>query len=135
MKYLLDTNVISEFTKTRRNLKVTTWIESQRKEDLFLSVLTFGELRQGAAMLAQRDIRRAAKLADWIDELENTCVKRTLPVTLEIATRWGKLAIDRTLPTIDSLLAATAIEHKLVLVTRNVKDISDTGVDYYNPFE
>jgi len=135
MKYLLDTNVISEFTKTNRNPNLVNWFSSQPPEYLFLSALTFGELRRGVIRLAQKDARRAAELSDWISDLALTYQKRILPITIEISTRWGLLSADRGRPPIDTLLAATAIEHNLVLVTRNTKDFQSTGVKLQNPFE
>jgi len=135
MRFLLDTNVVSELYKARKNVKITDWIDSQAQDDLFLSVLTLGELRRGALMLRDRDPLRSTNLLSWIDDLETIYRNRVLPVTLNVAMRWGDISTDRSRPFIDTYLAATAIEHGLVLVTKNVKDIRDTSVDYVNPFE
>jgi len=135
MRYLLDTNSVSEFSKRRRNPNATAWFDSKSNWNFYISVLTFGELHRGAAMIERRDPDRAKSIRSWISEVERTYINRTLPVTQNIAIRWGVISAGRTKPVADTLIAATAIEHGLVLVTRNVKDIRDTGVDYVNPFE
>jgi predicted nucleic acid-binding protein len=105
-----------------------------RDDETFLSVMTIGELRKGAAMRRRTDGEHAARIDTWIDFLEGRYVGRILPVDLEIADVWGKLSAVRPRPTIDTLLAATAIVHKLTLVTRNVADFADTGVALVNPW-
>jgi len=135
MKYLLDTNTVSEFTKIRRNPQVVAWFSATPIEALFLSTLTIGELRRGVAVLAQKDAARAAKLSEWVSSIVQTYQNRILPVTLEISNRWGLLSAERSRSVVDTILAATAIEHELILVTRNIKDIQDTGAIFFNPFD
>jgi predicted nucleic acid-binding protein len=134
MRFLLDTNVISEVRRTKPDPHVRAWIAGLSPGQVFFSALTIGELRRGAARLRTRDEDRAAGFDSWVDELEDDYGERILPVTLEIATRWGRLELVRPLPVVDTLIAATAIVHGLTVATRNTKDFADTGVPVYNPF-
>lgn len=134
MSFLLDTNVISEVRKREPDPAVSTWLAQLRTEQISLSVLTIGELRRGIRMLARKAPARARTLDDWVSQLEQTYEDRLLPVTTEIATRWGEINSAPTFPAVDSLLAATALEHGLILATRNEKDFADTGVTVFNPF-
>jgi predicted nucleic acid-binding protein len=136
MAYLIDTNVISEIRKAGRcNPGVAAWFAAVKDEDLFLSVLVVGELERGIARIGRRDRVAARKLERWLTNLVNTFEDRILPITLPISRVWGKYGIQRPLPTIDGLLAASAQHHGLILVTRNTKDVSMTGVQCMNPFE
>jgi predicted nucleic acid-binding protein len=132
--YLLDTNALSEPVRRTPAPAVTAFMAAIRDDETFLSVMTIGELRKGAAMRRRTDGEHAARIDTWIDSLEGRYVGRILPVDLEIADVWGKLSAVRPRPTIDTLLAATAIVHKLTLVTRNVADFADTGVALVNPW-
>ena len=132
--YLIDTNVVSELGRKRPSEAVLQFWRVNEPSSA-LSVLTFGELRKGAAAQSRKDEGSAAKLSMWIDRIEAAYTTRTLPVDLAIATIWGKLSGDRTRPTIDTLLAATAIHHGLTLVTRNTRDVEDTTVPLLNPWE
>lgn len=138
--FLLDTNVPSELLRSRPDFHVTAWIKAQAKETLFASVITLGELRRGVALLGERSSRR--------QELERVIYKkvpvwfadRILPVTREIAERWGELdaAQQRSgqpLNIADGLLAATALQHDLTIVTRNVKDFAALGIRILNPWD
>jgi len=104
------------------------------EDETFLSVMTIGELRKGAAMRQRTDDRHAARIDTWIDSLEERYVQRILPIDLEIVDVWGRLSAARPRPIIDTLLAATAIVHKLTLVTRNISDFADTGAALVNPW-
>lgn len=134
MNFLLDTNVLSEVRKREPDPQVSTWLAQLRTEQISLSVLTIGELRRGISMLARKAPVRARTLDDWVSQLEQTYQDRILPVTAEIATRWGEINSARAFPAVDSLLAATAIEHGLTVATRNEKDFADTGASVFNPF-
>lgn len=135
MSYLLDINVLSELRRKAPNAGVVTWFSPRPASTLFLSVLTLGELRKGVEGLADTD-RRAA-LLDWLEaELPIFFTGRILPVDAQVADRWGRLVAtaSRPLPAIDSLLAATAAHHGLSLVTRNVRDFADLGLEVINPW-
>ncbi|MGE5207515.1 MAG: type II toxin-antitoxin system VapC family toxin [Chlamydiota bacterium] len=136
--FLLDTNVVSELVKPRPEPKVTAWIESTNESLLYLSVLTLGEIRKGVASVESAS-RRVA-LEAWLDsDLVLRFANRILPIDQGVADRWGRigsqLAMRGPLPVIDGLLAATALHHNLTFVTRNVKDVADTGVPLFNPWE
>lgn len=136
MKYLLDTNVVSELRKRdRANQFVTTWFRERKPEELFLSVLTLGELRRGAERVARRDPRSATALRAWLDRTRTRFRDRIVHVDGTVADQWGRLGIVDPLPDIDSLLAATALVHGMTVVTRNVRHITPTGAPHLNPFE
>ena len=136
--FLLDTNVISELVKPKPEPRVTTWIDSIDEDLLYLSVLTLGEIRKGIATL--RDASRRMTLEAWLDsDLISRFAERILSIDRAVADRWGQLAADAAaarspLPVIDGLLAATALDHNLTLVTRNTKDVAVTGVPVFNPW-
>ena len=137
--FLLDTNVISELVKPNPARKVTSWLEGIDEGLLYLSVLTIGEIRKGITALAQTGRRVAIEA--WLEkDLSDRFVGRILPVTKEIANRWGVMAGQAHLkkilvPVIDGLMAATAQHYNLTLVTRNIKDIVHTRVDLFNPWD
>jgi predicted nucleic acid-binding protein len=125
VSYLLDTNVISEFTRPKPNAGVIAWLRSLPMEEQFLSVLTVGEIRNGAERHA--DARRREKLRLWLErDLTARFGDRLLAITAEVAERWGRLRAEmrRPLPTVDSLIAATALHHDLRLATRNARDFA-----------
>lgn len=135
MSYLLDTNILSETIRKSPNRSVITWLDQIPCEALFISVLTLGEIRRGIESLS--DKRRREKLRLWLEhELPEWFEGRVLPVGLAVADRWGRLLAeaDRPVPTIDSLLAATALHHELRLVTRNARDFDYHGLEVINPF-
>lgn len=131
--YLLDTNVVSEPTKKRPAQAVLDWLA--REDDVYLSVLTIGELRRGTAMLRESDPERADALETWIDRLEERYRPRILPVDLAVARVWALLPATRTRPVVDALIAATALAHGLTIATRNTRDMEGTGAGMLNPFE
>ena len=137
--FLLDTNIISELVKPRPEANVTAWIEDTDESLLYLSVLTFGEIRRGIAALPQS--RRRATLEAWLDKhLRTRFEGRILNIDLEVADRWGLLTAAArnggiVLPVIDGLLAATALKHNLTLVTRDTGQIPTMGVAVFNPWQ
>jgi predicted nucleic acid-binding protein len=135
MTYLLDTNVVSETIRHNPNKTVMEWLDQIPGEALFVSVLTVGEIRKGVEALA--DIKRREKLRLWIDhELPQWFEDRVLSVDLAVADRWGRLLaeVGRPVPTIDSLLAATALHFDLRLVTHYAKDFDFPGLEVINPW-
>src|SRR5262245_38148112 len=132
MGFLLDTNVISEFAKAEPDRNVVRWIEETEETALFLSVLTVGEIRSGIERLNPG--RRRGRLESWLAvDLRLRFQDRILSITDSIAERWGLLSAaaakkGRPLPVIDGLLAATALQEDLTLVTRNETDVSGMGV-------
>lgn len=136
MRYLLDTNVISELRKGRRaNRGVQAWFAVCVDNELCTSVLVLGELRRGIENLRLRDPSGAAALEQWLARVHESFADRVLDVDAAVADRWGALNVPDPAPVVDGLLAATALEHGLVLVTRNVRDVWRTGVEVLNPFE
>ncbi len=133
--YLLDTNVISETRKSRADSGVIAFLSAAETAGLFLSVLTLGELRKGVAAKYRSDPGAADQLGAWVDGIETIFADRVLPIDAAIARRWGELSANRSVPVIDTLIAATAISHGLTLVTRNVRDVESTGVPLVNPWQ
>ncbi len=137
--FLLDTNCVSELVRVRPESRVVEWFESTEESILYLSVLTFGEIRKGLASLAPS--RKRASLESWLEADLNTRFQgRVLPVDQAVADRWGWLAADakrrgKRLAVVDGLLAATALQHNLTLVSRNTADFHGVAVDVFNPWE
>jgi toxin FitB len=133
--YLLDTNVISETRKTRADPSVMAFLGAADSGGLFLSVLTLGELRKGVAARRRSDAAAADRLGAWVDGIETIFTDRVLPVDATVARLWGELTAGRSLPVIDTLIAATAIASGLTLVTRNTRDVEATGVPLVDPWQ
>ena len=139
MAYLLDTNVVSEVIKPRPAPQVVAWFASQPHASTYLSVLTLGELEQG--IIRSPNPQRAERLRRWVEEeLLPRFHTRLLLVDAPIMKTWGRItgqALQRGQPVgyVDSLLAATAITHDLILVTRNVRDVQAFPVQVLNPWE
>lgn len=133
--FLLDTNVISALAKRRHYAKVEGWIGRQRNGDLFISVISIGEIERGIALLRGKDRNFAAALAIWLDQIINLYGDRVLPFALAPARRWGHLSALVGHDSADLRIAATAIERGLTVVTRNVAHFKPTGVAVLNPFD
>jgi len=135
LSYLVDTNVLSELCRREPNPHVVEWFTQRPSTTLFLSVLTLGELRKGIQLIP--DGERRLRLLDWLEaELPKFFAGRILAVDASVADRWGRLQADagRSVPAVDSLLAATALHHGLSLVTRNVRDFMYSGLEVVNPW-
>ena len=135
--YLLDTNVVSELRKKpgRIDTNVLAWSESVHPLDQYLSVVTLQELETGVLLLSRRDTAQGKMLRHWLDAtVRPAFAKRILPITQEIAVRNAQLHIPDPLTYRDSLIAATALVHGLIVVTRNVSDFEATGVQVINPW-
>ena len=136
MSFLLDTNVLSELRKGPRcDRNVARWLSAVDDDDLHTSVVVLGELARGIERVRSRDPVFAGQLEQWLRRTVEAMAERILPIDRAVALRWGRITAPRTVPPIDGLLAATAMVHGLVLVTRNVRDVADLGVSHLNPFE
>jgi len=136
VSYLLDSNIVSELRKRdRADAGVRQWLAGVDDSELFLSVLTVGELRRGIESIHRRDRARALVLNRWFHALVTQYDERILLVDQRVAEEWGRMNALATLPAVDSLLAATAHVHGLTFVTRNTKDVARTGVPCLNPFD
>ena len=135
MSFLIDTNVVSEVARARPDPAVLAWFEAVADQQLHLSVLSVGEMRKGIEKLPAS--KRRSQLAAWLDdELPAWFGPRLLPIDTAVADRWGRLlaASPRSLPAVDSLLAATALTHDLAIVTRNVADFDIPGLAVVDPW-
>lgn len=138
MKYLLDTCLISELIKKVPNAAVVHWLDEQDEQSLFLSVLTIGELQNGISKLAAS--ARKDELQVWVEhDLTLRFTGRVIDIEMEAVLIWGRLQGEseqrgESLPVMDSLIAATAVAHGLVVVTRNVKDLERCQVRVCNPW-
>lgn len=132
--YLLDTMILSELRKRQRNPGVVAWVERQRSTDLFVSVISIGEIERGIALQLARDASFARALAAWLDRVLALYADRILPFDLNAARRWGGLSAAIGNTSADLMIAASALEHGLTVVTRNVTDFAPCGVSTLNPF-
>lgn len=138
MSYLIDTCCISELVKKRPNSNVVEWFSDQDELSMYVSVITFGELRKGIEKLPTS--KRKNELHLWVKEdLSRRFKNRILNIDLEVANQWGMTLATaekrgNPLPAMDSLIAATALVHDLSVVTRNTKDMETSGVDLINPW-
>jgi predicted nucleic acid-binding protein len=133
--YLLDTVVLSELRKPRRNDNVATWIESVASMDLFLSVITIAEIERGIERQRGGNAVFAIELERWLELTLRVYSDRILPVTISIARRWGRIAAQIGSKELDLAIAATALEHGMIVVTRNVSDFIPTGIATLDPFQ
>jgi toxin FitB len=135
LSYLLDTNVISELRKGERaDANVTAWFAGVTEEEIFLSVLTIGEIRRGIENVRRRDPDSAAALDRWLALVSEAHGDRVVPIDPAITEEWGRMNVPDPLPVVDGLLAATARVLGLTLVTRNVTDVEGVGVEVLDPF-
>jgi predicted nucleic acid-binding protein len=130
--YLLDTNVVSE--ARRGSAEAIAWMKSANPTQVYLSVLTLGEIRRGMIMKGRSDRRAADALHHWLQRLRQDFHENILSVTDRITLEWGRIAAMRTRGAIDGLIAATAISHGFALVTRNAQDFDDLDLSVINPW-
>ncbi len=139
MKYLLDTCVISELIKPKPDKKVVAWLKKQNERDLFLSVLTFGEIEKGIEKSAEPN--RKNKLRLWVEEdLKQRFEGRVLAIDMQVASKWGEIQgkselAGKPLPAIDGLIAVTGLVNNCVVVTRNISDMRESLAELYNPWD
>lgn len=133
--YLLDTNVLSALRRPATYPRVEAWLCSVTAETLRLSVITLGEVRAGIQRKLLSDVVQARALEQWYRSLLPAYGSKVLPIDLAIAEKWSELGVRQPLSTADGLIAATALVHDLILVTRNTSDFEPHGVRVLNPFE
>lgn len=132
--FLLDTVVLSELRRRERNPGVAHWIAGQRPSDLFLSVVTIGEIERGIVLQQGRNAEFATSLTVWLDKLLHLYADRILDIDTPVARRWGRFSAQIGHDGADLLIAATAEEHGLTVVTRNVRHFEPIGVAVLNPW-
>lgn len=138
MKYLLDTCVISELTKPQPNDQVTAWLQETQANDLFLSVVTIGEIKKGIYKLPASHKKQALLL--WLTRLLGDYQHRILPVDLAVMENWGAMIAHaekngQPVASMDGLIAAIAYSHHLTLVTRNERDFAACNITLFNPWD
>jgi toxin FitB len=135
MTYLLDTNILSELIKRRKNAGVLDWLAATSTLEHHISVLSIGEIRRGISLLQIRhDHAQAGRYEAWLEGTIAEFTDRIVPLDIGIAQRWGHSDAVRPMPTADALIGATAALHDMTLVTRNVKDFQPLGIRLLNPF-
>jgi predicted nucleic acid-binding protein len=138
VRYLLDTCLISEFQKPHPSVAVRDWLAAQHEGDLYLSVLTLGEIQKGISQLPEG--RKKATLQSWLDrDLRDRFGDRIIPISEDVALRWGRIAGEsqrrgEPVPVIDSLIAASAMAIEATVVTRDDTNISRAGARSFNPW-
>jgi predicted nucleic acid-binding protein len=131
--YLVDTSVLSEARRGNKDARI--WLRSVDPTTIYLSVITLGEIMKGIALKLRADTGAAAALTAWLEQLRHDHSDRIIPVSDRIALEWGRLAAERPRGMADGLIAATAMVHNKIIVTRNVSDFSDTGIPVLNPWD
>ena len=133
--FLLDTDVLSALRRRDRNPNVVRWVEAQPTSDMYISVVTVGEVERGITQQRRRNPTFAEELALWLERVLSWYYNRVLPVDTATARRWGRLSATIGHSGPDLLIAATALENGLIVVTRNVRHFEPTGVPTLNPIE
>ena len=132
--FLLDTDVLSALRRRDRHPEATGWLASQQTSDLHLSVVTVGEVQRGIVQQERHNPSFARDLASWLARMLTWYGDRVLPFDISTAQRWGHLSASLGHDSVDLMIAATALEHGLTVVTRNAKDFTPTEVQVFNPF-
>lgn len=138
MKYLLDTCVVSELIRKKPNQGVVNWLSDKEEYSLFLSVLTIGEIKKGISKLPNS--KKKEELGRWLIQLQKRFDNRIIPIDSDISLKWGQVQGEleqsgKAMPSIDALIASTALVHNLIIVTRIAKDIKQSKVETINPWE
>jgi len=133
--YLLDTDVVSALRRPDRNRRATEWVAANSPNTLYLSTATIAEIERGAHRQLKKNPSYALELSRWLEAMISHFAERILPIDVLVARRWGMLSSAIGHDDLDLVIAATALENKLVVATRNVRDFIPTGVPIYDPFE
>ncbi len=135
--YLVDTVVLSELRKgiRRCNPRVAAWVDAVSPLDVYVSVISIGEIERGIQFQLKNNPAFADELSKWLERVLRIYGERILPMTVAVARRWGQLSVKTGNKGLDLGIAATALEHGLTIVTRNVSDFTPTGVAVFNPFD
>lgn len=134
MPYLLDTDILSAIRRKHRDPNLEKWLRSLNSIDVFLSVVTLGEVERGIILQRRTNPEFAADLERWLDTILLSYEQRILPLTLSIARRWGQLSGELGHNNADLMIAATALEHNLIVATRNTRHFEPTQVTLINPY-
>ena len=138
MKYLLDTCVISEIIRLHPDENVMSWLQSQNEDNLYLSVLTFGEIEKGIEKTSNETRKRRLKL--WVEEdLRKRFAGRIIPIDLNISVKWGAIQgaaerVGKPMSTVDGLIAISGLIHNCIIVTRNISDMEESSAELFNPW-
>jgi len=140
VSYLLDTCVLSEYTKKNPNSQVIDWLDEQEETGLFISILSIAEIRKGIIRIKDSQPNRYNKLSTWLEKLQTRFIDRIIPLNEKTLNSWAVIcgrseAKGIKLPIIDSLIAATAYEYQLTIVTRNVADFNFSTVKVFSPWD
>ena len=133
--YLVDTDVVSVLRRPERQTQVARWFTNQIQDDLYISIMTIGEIERGAANVQDRDPTFARVLSKWLMDVIKLFGDNILTIDIPTVRRWGRLSAALGNRNTDLFIAATALEHDLTVVTRNVRHFEPTGVRLVNPFE
>jgi predicted nucleic acid-binding protein len=134
MRYLLDTNIVSEISKRTPNSGVLTWFDAAEDTDLSISVITIGEIRKGIEQKRRTDPGRAERLERTLNTIRTDYRGRIIAVSEEVAEEWGRMCMVYPNHPVDNLLSATAKIHGMTLVTRNIRDVEIHDISCFNPF-
>ena len=134
MSFLLDTDILSAIRRKQRDQNLEKWLHSINSFDVYISVVTLGEVERGITLQRQNNPEFAKDLQSWLDTIIDRYQQRILPLSISIAQRWGRLSGELGHSSADLMIAATALEHNLIVATRNTRHFEPTQVSLINPY-